>query len=156
MKWRDWFDLYGTLDGLGVSRVALFQVPGARGAARRRSCDELCQPRVRKGPAGKQLGAVGIPVCQKRLIAAVRSSLGLQVGGINAGESQLLFPSLGFEAECGLAWLSGMTLTHGSRPPDDLFQNAVSYSAPCGQSHVSHSVLVPAPNSSQCFPAYLF
>lgn len=88
-------------------------VPASRclSPAKCRRCDELCPPQVGKGPAGKKLGAVRIPVCQNRLMAAVCSSLGLPVGGIKAGESQLLFPSLGFEAECGLAWLSGMMLS---------------------------------------------
>lgn len=49
------------------------------------------------------------------LIATVCSSLSLQVGKIKVGESQLLFLSLRFGAECSLAWLSVIMLNPEQR-----------------------------------------
>lgn len=80
------------------------------------------------------------------LTAAVCRSLGLQVGRTKVGESQLLFSHSGV-MQNGLAWLSAMMLNpkehYTAQTPVNIFQNTVSYSTPCWQSHVNPTMLQP-------------
>lgn len=81
------------------------------------------------------------------LTAAVCRSLSLQVGRTKIGESQILFLWLRWDAE----WF-GLTLSDDAEPrrtlyssqtPVNIFQNTVSYSTPCWQSHINPTMLQP-------------